>query len=143
MLTLKNRTRLLDLILNDDRFNSFTLTARGKSMRPAIQPGTKLSFKKIPTGGSIGFGRIILVKAKDKFLIHRIVFIKSTPEGKIYLSKGDWRLATDGWWKLEQILAQQEITTILQVAADYLFAVISLLTLLIGAGLRSSKIGRD
>jgi len=142
MLSLNQKMRLLDQILKDDKFDSFILTARGKSMRPAIQPGTKLSFRKIPAGRSIGFGRIILIKAKNKFLIHRIIYIKSTPEGKIYLSKGDCRFMADGWWKQKQILAQQEITTILQVAANYLFAIISLSTLLIGAGLRRSGIRR-
>lgn len=111
-------------------------------MRPAIRPGTKLSFRKILAGEAIGFGKIVLVKAKGKFLIHRIIFIKLTPKGKIYLSKGDCRFMADGWWKREQILAQQETTTIFQVAANYLFAVISLSTLLIGAGLRNSRIRR-
>lgn len=142
MLTQKQKTRFTTRILNDDRLDSFTLTARGRSMRPAIRPGTKFRFRKITAGKAIGFGRVVLVKAKGKFLIHRIIFIKSTPEGKIYLSKGDCRLMADGWWKQEQILAQQETTTIFQVAANYLFAVISLLTLLIGAGLRRSRIRR-
>lgn len=111
-------------------------------MRPLLKDGMEIQLRKIGPGRQPAVGDVAAVRYRNGLLVHRIVLARGRKNDREYFTKGDWRLAGDGWWKQEQILAIRETKTIWKIVVNYLFAVISLLTLLIGAGLRNSRIRR-
>lgn len=136
IMTAKSQFILIKKLLSDPKVKSFPVTVSGGSMRPAIRSGTIVRFHKLAGRKKLGWGDVVLVNTGRKFLVHRIILIKNSIKGKIYLTKGDFRLGSDGWWTRDQILAVRETKTIRQIIANYVFGVMSLVTQLIGAGLR-------
>ncbi len=96
---------LIRKLIKSPSVKSFWLDARGSSMRPAIRSGTAVRFRKLSGGENLKPGDVVLLKLKNKFLVHRIILIKNSSKGKIYLIKGDFRLAADGWFPTARILA--------------------------------------
>lgn len=97
MLTLNQRARLLNRILKDDRFDSFILTARGRSMWPFLKDGTRIRLWKIDSKRQPEIGDVAAIKYRNGLLVHRILRIRGRGDDREYFAKGDRRLAGDGW----------------------------------------------
>ena len=97
MLDLSKQTRLLDRILNDDKFDKFTLTAWGKSMRPLLKDGMEIQLRKIRPGRQLAVGDVAAVRYRNGLLVHRIVLVRGRKNDREYFTKGDWRLVGEGW----------------------------------------------
>jgi hypothetical protein len=138
MLTLNQRTRLLDRILNDDRFDSFTLTAYGKSMRPFVKDGTRIKFQKIGPGRMPEIGDVAAIRYRNGILVHRILLIRWRKDGLEYFTKGDRRLVADGWIPHSRIAAVADFPIAGRILGEAM-AVYSLFLAAVGKILRRDR----
>lgn len=60
----------------------------GPSMQPHFGPGDIVIAKSVDTD-SIGIGDIVRYRGGQGYIVHRVVDIEETPEGRIFTTKGD------------------------------------------------------
>lgn len=84
-------------LIASPRIKSFTLTLRGRSMRPFIKDGTRVKLRKIGPGRQPAVGDVVGIRYRNGILVHRILAIRGRGDDREYFTKGDWRLVGDGW----------------------------------------------
>lgn len=79
----------LDTILSiwAERGATSTCKISGLSMAPLLKPGDSLLIRH--GVGKIRIGDVIVFKASEKLLVHRVVSRRKTREGEVLLAKGD------------------------------------------------------
>lgn len=99
----KIKWKLQEKVFVDKRVVNFTLTLRGDSMWPFLRNGLSVKFGKHYHGHHILVGSVVAIKTLNDILVHRIVWKKRINKELLYLTKGDCRLAMDGWITEERI----------------------------------------
>jgi signal peptidase I len=78
----------------------------GNSMWPFLRHGQEIAGRKLNKNENYNIGDIVVIKSRDFFLIHRVLFRRKTKDEKNweYFTKGDRRLVGDGWFNSENIV---------------------------------------
>lgn len=66
-------------------------------MRPLLKDGMEIQLRKIGPGRQPAVGDVAAVRYRNGLLVHRIVLARGRKNDREYFTKGDWRLAGDGW----------------------------------------------
>lgn len=138
MLTQKQKTRLTTRILNDNRLDLFTLTGRGKSMRPFIKDGTRIKLRKISPGRPPEIGDVAVIKYRNGLLVHRIILTRGRENDRDYFTKGDRRLVGDGWVPRDRIIGIVDLSVAGRILGRAI-VIYSLFLLTVGKILRRDR----
>lgn len=79
----------LDVVLSiwKEQGDTSTCKLSGFSMAPLLQHGDTLLIEHRP--GKVRIGDVIIFKASEKLLVHRVIHKKRTKDGEFILAKGD------------------------------------------------------
>lgn len=97
---------LSSLLINSPAVKNFNLEAAGGSMRPIISSGETLNCRKPTREKAPRFGQVAVIRDNNDLLVHRVIWKKRVKQKWHVLTKGDFRLAADGWIEGDRILAE-------------------------------------
>ncbi len=95
---------LVTKLIKSPSVQSFWLDVKGNSMRPLLKHGRRILFTKFNNNFKLHFGQIVAVIINQKIMVHRVIDIRKKDAGNQILTKGDSRLAADGWLGLGQVI---------------------------------------
>lgn len=100
----KLRQSFVKKIIKNREIVQFSLTVEGHSMWPFIRNGQRVLLRKISPGARPTVGDVVAILKKNGILVHRIITIRHSKNSVEYLTKGDRRLAADGWSVKEEMI---------------------------------------
>lgn len=125
-------------LIASPRIKSFTLTLRGRSMRPFLKEGERIKFQKIGPDRLPEIGDVAAVRFRNGILVHRILRIRQLGDDREYFTKGDRRLVGDGWMPHNRIVAVVDLPVAGRIL-DRIIVVYSLVLLVAGKILRRGQ----
>lgn len=87
----------MDKLIAEAKVRTFRLTLRGQSMRPFLKQGMEIKFRKLSPSRQPAVGEVAAIRCRNGILVHRILRIRGPNRAREYFTKGDRRLAGDGW----------------------------------------------
>lgn len=98
------RKSFVEKIIKNREITQFFLTVVGHSMWPFLRDGRRVLLRKVSSDARPTVGDVVAILKKNGMLVHRIIAIRHSKRNVWYLTKGDRRLATDGWVTRENII---------------------------------------
>lgn len=108
-------------------------------MRPFIKDGTRVRLRKIGPGRQPAVGDVAAVRCGNGLLVHRIILARGRGDDREYFTKGDRRLAGDGWVGEDRIAGIMVREKRYQKIIDLMAAGFSVLLWCIGKLLRRRR----